>query len=209
MPASVRRRLRHLAASVALGSIAFATGAAAQAQASPVSLATCDNSPLSQPFLPWADVASYKLVPGGDFEASLAGWTLSGQAGTVAGSEPSGVTGSVGSSSLALAAGAQATSPATCVDAAYPSFRFFARTDGPGSLLGVSVVYPGLLGGQVTVPVGVVSLSGAWLPTVPMLTGSAVPALLSDGSTPVQLRFTALTGSSQIDDVFVDPHGMH
>jgi hypothetical protein len=75
-------------------------------------------------------------------------------------------------------------------------------------VLAVSVVYKTLLG-QTAIPVGVVSLGSNWMPTVPMLTGSAVPGLLSGGTAAVGLRFTQLTGSSQIDDVFVDPHGMH
>ena len=35
---------------------------------------------------------------------------------------------------------------------------------------------------------------------------SIVNALLGLGTPQVALRFTALTGSSQIDDVYVDPH---
>jgi hypothetical protein len=38
-----------------------------------------------------------------------------------------------------------------------------------------------------------------------MLTASAVTGVLSGGTTQVALRFTALTGSSQIDDVSVEP----
>ena len=62
--------------------------------------------------------------------------------------------------------------------------------------------------GPVAVPVGMVALSGSWAPSASMLTASAVTGLLSRGTTQVALRFTALTGSSQIDDVFVDPR-MH
>jgi hypothetical protein len=40
-----------------------------------------------------------------------------------------------------------------------------------------------------------------------MLTGSLVGALLNGGTTQLSLRFTALLGPSQIDDVFVDPRG--
>ena len=208
MSPSISRRVRGVAASVALSAAALATVAASAAQASPVSLAACGDSALSRPFLPWADPSSYQLAPGGDFEGSLAGWSLSRTATVVSGSEPNGVTGSVGSSSLSLGAGAQAQSPTTCVDAAYPTFRFFARTDTPGSTIAVSAVYPGLLG-TVTVPVGLVALSPTWAPTLPMLTGSAVGGLLSNGTAPLALRFTELTGTSQIDDVFVDPHTMH
>jgi hypothetical protein len=211
MPTSLHRHLRQLVTSAAVSSLglgAFAAAGAAPAQANVINLGSCDHAALSQPFLPWADANSYKLVPGGDFEGPATGWSLSGPAAVVPGSEPAGVTGSVGASSLAIPAGGAAQSPTTCVDAAYPSFRFFARTDKPGSLLAVSVVYQTLLG-QTSVPVGLVTLSGNWAPTLPMLTASAVGGLLSGGTAPVALRFTELTGTSQIDDVFVDPHTMN
>lgn len=208
MSLSVRQRLTGLAASALFGASALGAVAASSAQASFVSVGACDDSTLSQPFRPWADPNSYKLAPSGDFEGALAGWTLAGSAAVVPGSEPAGVTGSVGASSLALGAGGYAQSSSTCVNAAYPSFRFFARTDSPGSLMAVSVVYQTLLG-QVTLPVGVVGLSSSWTPTLPMVTGSAVPGLLSGGTAPVALRFSQLTGSSQIDDVYVDPHTIH
>jgi len=207
MSMSFSRRVRGLAASVALSAAALGSVAASQAQANPVNVAVCSDSTLTHPFLPWADPSSYELAPGGDFESSLAGWTLSRAATVGSGSEPAGVTGSVGSSSLSLGVGATAQSPATCVDAAYPTFRFFARTDTPGSVISVSAVYPGALG-PVVVPVGVVALSPNWTPTVPMLTGSAVGGLLSNGIAPLSLRFAEVTGTSQIDDVFVDPHTM-
>jgi hypothetical protein len=68
----------------------------------------------------------------------------------------------------------------------------------------VQVVYATALG-QVALPLGVVALSGEWEPTLPMLTGSLVGGLLSGGTAQVALRFTALGGSSDIDDVYVDP----
>jgi hypothetical protein len=134
----------------------------------------------------------------------LSGWTLSGGGARVAGSEPYGATGVVGSSSLALSAGASAQSPYVCVNASYPTFRFFARNDGLLSTVLVQVVYKTALG-PVALPLGTVALSGQWQPTLPMLTGSVVGGLLSGGTAQAALRFTALTGSSRIDDVFVDP----
>ncbi len=177
---------------------------AAPAQAALISTGACNEASLSQPFLQWGDTSSYELVPGGDFEGSLAGWTLSGGAQRVAGSEPYGATGSVGASSLALPQGASAQSPQVCVNASYPSFRFFARNDGLTSTVLVQLVYHTVLG-TVSLPLGAVALSGAWQPTLPMLTGSLVGGALAGGTAEVALRFTALTGSSDIDDVFVDP----
>jgi hypothetical protein len=175
------------------------------ALASPADLGACDDSPLSQPFLAYGDQRSYKLAPGGDFESGAADWALGGAAAVVPGSEPAGVTGTVGASSLSLGTGASAQSPGTCVNAAYPSFRFFARSDTPGSVVTVSVVYQ-TAGGQTALPVGAVVPGRNWAPTRSMPTLSAI---LAGSTAPVQLRFTETTGSSQIDDVFVDPHVMH
>jgi hypothetical protein len=206
-PLLPRRRGVSLGGAVALVALTLSVVASAPAQAALISTGACNEAALSQPFARWGDTSSYELVPGGDFEGSLAGWTLSGGAQRVAGSEPYGATGSVGSYSLELPAGASVESPFTCVDAAYPTFRFFARNESLLSTVVVQVVYKTLLG-QVALPLGVVALSGEWEPTLPMLTGSVVTGVLSGGTAQAALRFTALTGSSRIDDVFVDPR-MH
>jgi len=86
------------------------------------------------------------------------------------------------------------------------TFRFFARNNSLLSSVAVQVVYPTLLG-PVALPLGAAALSPTWRPTLPMLTGSLAGALLAGGTTQLSLRFTALLGSSQIDDVYVDPRG--
>jgi hypothetical protein len=202
-----RRRGYSLAIATVLASLVGTLISTAAAQAALVNASACNESALSQPFLGWGDSSTYELVPGGDFEGSLAGWSLSGGAQRVAGSEPYGATGSLGSYSLDLPAGASAQSPYTCVDAAYPTFRFFARNDALLSNVVVQVVYRTPLG-TVSLPLGVAALSRTWQPTLPMLTGSVVIGALSGGTAQVALRFTALLGPSQIDDVFIDPH-MH
>jgi hypothetical protein len=197
------RRSLHLGGVIAC--FALAVVPAASARAALISTNACDGSTLTQPFMQWGDSASYKLAPGGDFEGSLSGWALAGGAKKVVGGEPYGATASVGSSSLYLPGGASAQSPMTCVNAAYPSFRFFAHNNGLLSALLVQVVYQEPLLGQVAVPVGTVALSGRWQPTLPMITASVVQGALAGGTAQVALRFTALAGASQIDDVFVDP----
>jgi hypothetical protein len=187
-----------------IGCLGIAALSGAPAQAALINTDACDSAALTQPFSPWGDTNLYKLVPGGSFEGGAPGWTLGRGAAVVAG----GATGSVGTSSLDLSAGASATSPFTCVDAAYPTFRFFGRNNGLLSTILVSVVYKEPIVGAVAVPVGVVALSGKWQPSLQMLTASAVTGLLSGGTTTVALRFTALTGNSQIDGVFIDPR-MH
>ena len=121
------------------------------------------------------------------------------------GSESFAVSGSAGSSSLSLPSGASAASPQTCVNAAYPSFRLFARSGDPGATVTVSVVYNTALG-TLTIPVGVLTPGSDWQPTLPMLTASAVPGVLSGGTANVSLRFVGNGGTTQIDDVYVDPH---
>lgn len=172
------------------------------ASASLVDTTACDSSALSQPFTPWFDSSDYKLAPGADFEGSLSGWSLLGGAQRTDGSESFDVSGAPGSSSLSLPAGAVATSPATCVNAAYPDFRLFTRTDTPGAILVVSVAY-----GNASIPVGIVMPSRDWEPTAPMATGSAIAGALNGGTANVSLRFTAMGKDVQIDDAYVDPRG--
>jgi hypothetical protein len=167
---------------------------------------SCPATTLTHPFAAWGDSSSYEQVPGGSFEGSLAGWSLKGGAARTSGSEPYGVTGNVGQSSLLLPGGSSAQSPPVCVDASDPTFRFFVRNNSLLASVAVQVVYPTLLG-PVALPLGAATLSPSWRPTLPMLTGSLVGALLNGGTTQVSLRFTALLGTSQIDDVFVDPRG--
>jgi hypothetical protein len=183
--------------------LAFGFMGAAQAHAALISTGACNEAALSQPFARWGDQNSYELVSGGDFEGSLEGWTLD-RAKVVLGSEPYGVTGQVGEHSLELPAGASAQSPFSCVNISYPTFRFFAKNNGLLSALVAQVVYKTALG-EVVLPLGAVALSGQWSPTLPMLTGSVVGGLLSGGTAQVALRFSELTGSTQIDDIYIDP----
>ena len=201
------RHTRLVGAVISALGIAVLSGAPAQAAL--ITTDACDNAALSQPFAQWNDSNEYKLIPGGSFENGASGWTLGHGASIVQGSEPFGATGSVGASSVHLPAGASVTSPFTCVDAAYPTFRFFARNNGLLSTVLVSVVYKPLLGIPVAVPVGTVALSPGWSPSGPMLTASVLTGLLHGGTIPMAVRFTALTGTSQIDDVFVDPQMHH
>jgi hypothetical protein len=184
-----------IAMMVALGAAAIVLVPAASARADLIDLSACNLSPLSQPFVPWLDPSNYELAPGGDFETSS--WQLSDGAHLVGGSDPFAATGTVGDSSLALPAGASAESPATCVDAAYPTIRMF--TSGTG-LVAVSVVY-----GGVTIPAGVAVSVGGWQPSLPALTESALAGLASDGSAQVSIKLTSLLGNVRVDDVFVDP----
>jgi hypothetical protein len=197
---AARRLLVFLGAAFA----AFAVAGLSAGWAQAAGTATCPGSVVSQPFAKWGDSNWYALVPEGDFEGTLSAWSLSAGAHKTPGSEPYGATGTVGASSLALAAGASAQSPFTCVTPEYPSFRFFARSEGSASTMSVAVVYKTPFG-NVAVTVGRVSASGTWQPTNRMPTGAVLASALSNGTAQMALRFTDLAGTSRIDDVFVDP----
>jgi hypothetical protein len=115
--------------------------------------------------------------------------------------------GEPGTRALAPPAGAAAVTPATCVNVGAPTLRFFARsTGGLLPLLKVDLLYREGAFGLVPVPVGVVLPGSAWRPTLPMLTMSVAAAAVAGGEAPLALRFTAVSGTWQIDDVFVDPY---
>jgi hypothetical protein len=192
--------LRSLALGAVTAGIALA-GLPATSSAALISGGACDNSTLSQPFAQYGDSNEYKLVSGGNFEGSLSGWTLSGGARVINGGNPNGSS----AHSLYLPAGASVTTPFTCVNAAYPSFRLFARNDSLLSTIVPQVVYKLPLLGNVALPIGAAALSPNWSPTLPLLTASVVTGLLNGGTAQVALKFTAALGPSEVDDIYVDP----
>lgn len=192
--------LRSLALGAVTAGIALA-GLPATSSAALISGGACDNSSLSQPFAKYGDSNEYKLVSGGNFEGSLSGWTLSGGAHVINGGNPNGSSGH----SVYLPAGASVTTPFTCVNAAYPSFRLFARNDSLPSTIVPQVVYKLPLLGNVALPIGAAALSPNWSPTLPLLTASLVTGLLNGGTAQVALKFTAALGPSEVDDIYVDP----
>jgi hypothetical protein len=195
MPYLRTRLLDRLTATVAVAMGAGLAFQAPVARADLISLTTCNGSALSQPFAMWGDLASYELAPGGDFEKPA--WTLHGAAQRVSGSEPYAATGTLGDWSLRLPAGSSAQSPPTCVDAAYPTVRFF--------IAGTGAVAVGLVQGGLEIPAGIAVAGGTWLPTPVIVTSSAVLATTSDGVAHVSLRLTSLFGDPQVDDIFIDP----
>jgi hypothetical protein len=202
-PSQLGRRLAALAVTVAtVGTIALS---AAPAQASLLGNGPCAATPTTQPFAPWGDANDYSLAPGGAFSGNTTSWTLSNGAGLTSGGEPWNVSGTDSASSVQLTAGASAQSPFTCVDVTDPTFRFFGTTGGITGNVLVSVVYQAPLLGQFVVPVGTLSLASNWQPSAIMRTGAGLSAVLNGGHGQMALRFTGLTGTSQIDDVFIDP----
>jgi hypothetical protein len=194
-----RHLTRTLTVVCTVGAVGFLSASISDARANAVGhlglLKACHPSALSQPFAPWLDFAHYELVRGGGFERSI--WTLKGGAKRVRGSEPYAATGRRGSFSLSLPRASSAQSPRTCVDARYPSIRFFIAGKGSAAV--------SLVDGRMVIPAGVVFTRGKWAPTPVMLTLSPVLGVVSGGTAQVSVRFTGLSGRPRIDDVFIDP----
>ena len=196
----------------ALGLLACTgTASAAGAETTTESRATCVAPLIEQPFAAFKDNRDYVLAPGGAFEdGSLDGWSLDGGAGVTAGNEPFNLRGISDSSSLALPAGASATSPTMCVDLDWPTMRFVASQAGEKDAeLEVEVLYPEAEEKHA-------SWHGAKKLKAKRKDGwhASDDVKLSPnrggkfaGGRPVALRFTNNSdhGSWQIDNVYIDP----
>lgn len=206
------RRMKLRIGSTAALAIAALCLSAASASAGVPSAPSCDGQPLGTPFAPWLDYSNYTPLPAADFETSAAGWTLTGGAAVANGNEPFHVNGP-GSSSLSVPSGGSAISPAICVGIEHPTARFFAKRNSGGllglSTLRVDVIFETALGSVVSLPIGVVTGTSSWQPTLPMAVVGNLQGLLP-GEHAVAFRFTPMLGGNwSIDDVYVDPYGRH
>lgn len=205
--AIVLRRSRRLAALVA-ASLAALGLAAASAMAGPLvaSATDCEAQAAEQPFLPWADPASYVLAPGGTVESGTAGWSVSGATAAVSGNEPWYVHAVGESTAMRMPAGSSATTGSMCVGIEHPTLRLFARNGGSMlSTLRVDVLFEDAWGGMHSATIGAMGGGGSWqlTPQMPVLV-NLLP-LLPGEHTAVAFRFTAQGGAWTIDDVYVDP----
>jgi hypothetical protein len=190
----------------------FVTGAIAAALAAPsaasagalVADATgCESQAFSQPFLPWADPASYTLQPGGDFEAGSTKW----DGGTVvSGNEPWSVGSASDSRSLNLSAGNASVSPSICVGIEHPDIRFFANGSSPAARLRVDVLFEDAAGNVQSAPIGAVAGTGDWALTPPFAIIANLLPLLPGSHTAVAFKLTAVSGCWRVDDFYVDPY---
>jgi hypothetical protein len=183
--------------------LAVGLGALPAASAQAASAATCPEPVLSQPFLHWEDANYYSLIPDGSFEGLPLGWTFLG-AVPVLGGQPYNVTGKPSLMSLAIPLGAVAQSPSMCVEPSDRTFRFLARSEGAEATLRVQLVYQ-TTGGQFVSAGTKLTLGSAWAPTPILHTGAALATAITGETAHLSLRFTTLSGSARIDDVFLDP----
>jgi hypothetical protein len=185
--------------------IALAIPAAASAGAQGDNAPDCDSQVLGQPFLPWGDVASYTLNPGGSFEKGAPAWTLD-SASIADGNEPYYVGEANDRRSLSLPAGSSAVSAPICVGIEHPDIRFFANASNATGRLYVDVLFEGPDGNVLSAPIGAVSGSVGWAPTAPFPIVANLLPLLPGSHTAVAFRFRACGGAFRIDDLYVDPY---
>jgi len=203
------RRFRIFVA-MAVCAVAAVAAPAASAGVLVSTAQSCTAQKFSQPFSRWGDSATYTPVPGGNFEAGQPGWTLAGGAKVVSGNESFKVGGAADSRSLSIPQGGVATSPSMCVGLAEPTIRWFQKQS--NSLLGltgamsVSVLTETSLGLVVETPVGAGLLGTSWSPSLTGLIVTNLLPLLPNNKTAVAFRFRAVTGSWNVDDVYVDPY---
>ena len=188
-----------------IASAAFALPSAASAGSLEDQAPSCDSQVLGQTFLPWGDIASYTLNPGGSFERGARGWRLDGAA-VAPGNEPFHVTDSSDAASLSLPAGSSAVSAPICVGIEHPDIRFFSVAGNSAARLSIEVLFENARGDVVSAPIGSVVGGTSWSPTAPFPIVANLLALLPGNHTAVAFRFRASDGSFRIDDLYVDPY---
>jgi hypothetical protein len=198
-------------AMLALAALVGAVGAGAGMAGSKASHSGCTvQSATAQPFLPWNDSHLYFLAPGGSMESDLtaAGWTLSGGAGLVPGSEPYDVTGNPADSmSLGLPDRSSAQTPPICVTIHDPALRVFVSNAGKkNAVLFVTSHFLGSDGKWHSHNLGEVKAGPGWSLTNPIKFADSVQPG-PDGTGQVAFEFTPAHGKGdwQIDDLYVDP----
>ena len=162
-----------------------------------------DCGQASQPFAQFGDYRSYTFGANGGLENGSSGWSLSGPARVVGGNESYYVHSRYDKSSLAVSAGSVVYTPKLCMGTTSTWLRFFARSTDNGTVR-VQVVLRNLLGNVLAVvQISDVSPGADWQPGPSILNLDSLLGLL--GVSSIQLKFTALDGTVQIDDVYVDP----
>jgi hypothetical protein len=161
-----------------------------------------DCGATSTPFSQFGDQRFYTFGTNGGLENGGTGWSLSG-ARVTSGNESYFVHSKFDRSSLLLPSGTSAMTPRMCMGTTSTVMRFFARSSDHGSLR-VEVVLRGALGQVLGVlQVSKLSPGTTWQPGPAILNLDSLLGLL--GVESVQLKFTALSGSALVDDVYVDP----
>jgi hypothetical protein len=169
--------------------------------------ADCGYGHPSPVFASWGDTATYALAPEGDLSPSD-DWTLNKQATVVSGADPF----SGAAQSLELAKGAEAATPAMCVNLDHPTIRFFVKDVGGNgkSHLRVDVLYEDFGGHVKRLKIAKLDAGDEWQPSLIVPMHMNMLALAShNGWTAVAFRFKAeglqKDETLAISSLYVDP----
>jgi hypothetical protein len=157
----------------------------------------CPAKTIEHPFAAFGDSNAYTLISSAE---TSSGWSLKG--GSVAsGNEPWFVHSSADSRGVSIAPGGKAETPAVCLTLLDPTARYFTRGSAGGKLqvdvIGKLPLGLGLVLGSTTI-----TGNGSWEP-------SDIQHFLANLTSVItwnlSLRFTAVSGTWQVDDVYLDP----
>jgi hypothetical protein len=170
--------------------------------------ADCGYPEPSQIFLPWGDDASYALAPQGDLSA-IGGWSLNKQARVASVADPF----SGAFQSLQLGKGAEAATPAMCVNADNPTIRFFTRDVGGNGKanLKLDVLYEAFDGKVKHLTIARTKAGSDWQPSIVVPMHMNILAAASpDGITAVAFKFKAEGLQKDetlfVSSLYVDPY---
>jgi len=161
-----------------------------------------DCGSTSQPFAQFGDGRYYTFGSNGGLESGSTGWSLGGGE-IVGGNESYFVHSPLDSHSLSLSTGDSALTPKLCMGTTSTVTRFFVRSD-DGGRVRVQVVLRNLLGQVLgTLQISDVTAGSSWSPGPAVLNLDSLLGLV--GVSSMQLKFTELSGTVQVDDIYVDP----
>jgi hypothetical protein len=196
MPYIIRPvRIRTMAAGV--------VAAALLSAAAPALAAACPSQPVSHPFAPIGDNASYSLVQGGSFESGAPGWTTN-NAEIVA--DNVAVIG--GKHALRIPGESSAISATFCVSRQEPTFRFMVRSRSGEGRLNVDLIWTDSAGAKHETAVGTVKAPYSWAASPALELASNLPLSYANSSIdPVRVVFeTDGDHSVEIAGVYIDPY---
>jgi hypothetical protein len=179
------------------------------AAAGSASAAGCAATTSAKTFSKYGDTADYTLAPGGNFEAAMTGWTLTG-ASVVTGNESFAVGSAKDTKSLTIAPTGKVVSAPFCVGIEHPNFRFVARkTSGTWAVLLVKLRTTDSAGkvNEMTIA----ALNGGdyakWTITPSMMLATGLPLWNASQSLSAQIVLDPEDsgGAWQVDDFYVDP----
>jgi hypothetical protein len=185
-----------VAAALASVAVLAATGTGAAA-----ATYSCPAQPMKQAFSSYGDSNQYFFAPNGGFENGTTGWTLGAGATVVSGSETAYLNSSSDSKSMKLPANGWVRTGQICIDTTQQVVRLMVKGTSGQLKVDAKVVSGGNIRTWSTQVDA--SSSAGWRPSQQIQFAQGSNQFL--GATTLQLTFTAIGATWQVDDLYVDP----